>query len=274
MTTRITRILAIATSFGFLPLLACSTSEDGDDEIGDTDESNSGSDTSAGESGESGTDGDASSTTDTSDANTSADTDTGPGDLIGEFVLTYYWFLLEADYEGPDTTELLDVDCNPIANVPEQFAAEVCVEGSGKLTSGEVLNYADECDCGYPCSSGPNVCFALLDPTTFPWGSGSTDNPLEPLRSWAVDESEIPHGTVVYAPGWDGVEIPAIDGIGGFTHDGCFRADDVGNGIDGMHIDLFAGTTSMWEALEQEFPSLEIAFAVYQNSPACAGFGG
>jgi hypothetical protein len=65
------------------------------------------------------------------------------------------------------------------------------------------------------------------------------------------------------------MEIPAIDGLGGFTHDGCFRADDVGNGIDGMHIDFFAGTTSMWEALEAVFPSLEQEFAVYQNSPAC-----
>jgi 3D (Asp-Asp-Asp) domain-containing protein len=257
--------------------LACMKPNMVGDEAASTETSTPGSDDEAGtgpgtESGDG--DGDPTDATDATDATDSSDTGESPGQLIGEFVLTYYWFLFEENYDGPDTTVLFDVACSPIANVPEQFAAEVCVEGSGLLTSGEVLNYADTCACGYACGDGPSVCFALLDSGQFPWGSGSSDNPLEPLRSWAVDPAEITPGTVVYAPGWDGVEIPAIDGIGGFTHDGCFRADDVGGGIDGLHVDFFAGTAAMRTALEVLFPSLELEFAVYQDSPACSGFGG
>lgn len=264
-------ILRATASFSLLGVLACTKPNPYGDEVAspDTDTGAESGTTSGTESGDG--DGDPSTTTESTDSTESGG---DMGELIGQFVLTYYWFLIEDDYDGPDTTVLVDVACSPIANVPEEFAAAICVEGSGRLTSGEVLNYADTCACGFQCGDGPMVCFALLDPVQFPWGSGSTDNPLEPLRSWAVDEAEIPHGTIVYAPAWDGVEIPALDGIGGFTHDGCFRADDVGGGIDGLHIDFFAGTTAMWTALEALFPSLEQEFAVYQNSPACADFGG
>jgi 3D (Asp-Asp-Asp) domain-containing protein len=151
-----------------------------------------------------------------------------------------------------------------------QFADEVCVEGSGRLTEGTVINYAGDCACGHPCSSGPTVCFALLDPATFPWGAGSMDNPLEPLRSWAVDNAVIAHGTILYTPEWDGVSIPSMDGIGGFVHDGCFRADDVGNGINGDHFDFFAGTTSMWNELENIHPSIQSHFQVHRDAPHCA----
>jgi len=269
-------------------LSACASTGGSADEVGSASDTiaESGSESSTAESGStSAADTDATtnptSTTNTSTTDSSSDTATDsssdtmvdPGELIGQFVLTYYWFLFEGDYPGPDTTVLVDANCDPVATVPEQYAAEVCIEGSGKLTTGEIINVDGTCACGYACN-GPKLCFTLLDPVEFPWGSGSSDNPLEPLRSWAVDTSVIPHGTVVYAPDWDGMDIPAIDGIGGFTHDGCFRADDVGGGIQGMHIDFFAGTTSMWNSLEAMFPSLEQEFAVYQNSPACAGFGG
>jgi 3D (Asp-Asp-Asp) domain-containing protein len=101
------------------------------------------------------------------------------------------------------------------------------------------------------------------------WGKGSRNNALEPLRSWAVDTSVIPHGTVVYVEEWDGVDIPQVGELGGFTHDGCFRADDVGGGINGNHFDFFAGTPQMWQALEGIYPT-RTNFTVYTDSPRCA----
>ncbi len=197
-----------------------------------------------------------------------------PGTLIGDFYITYYWMVLEADYSGADSTPLKDDNCAAtIATVPLGFADDVCIEGSGKLTDGTVINYSSECNCGFPCSNNVTVCFALLDAAAFPWGQGSQSNALVPLRSWAVDNAVIPHGTLLYAPKWDGVVIPSIDGIGGFVHDGCFRADDVGNGINGQHYDFYAGSTKMWEALEVIHPSIDTHFDVYKNAPHCAYLG-
>jgi 3D (Asp-Asp-Asp) domain-containing protein len=261
--------------FASFVVIACKPGSSGD-EVADPDTATAESDTESGSESDESDDTSTTTTDDEDSTSTTQSSETGEelGELIGQFVLTYYWFLFEDDYEGDDSTILRDSNCSAIANVPESFAADVCIEGSGKLTSGEIINVDGTCDCGYSCNGGSTLCFVLLDPVEFPWGAGSSDNPLEPLRSWAVDEAVIPHGTIVYAPDWDGMEIPAIDGLGGFTHDGCFRADDVGGGIDGFHVDFFAGTTSMWESLEAMFPSLEQQFAVYQNSPECAGFGG
>ena len=99
------------------------------------------------------------------------------------------------------------------------------------------------------------MCYTVLDKRLFPWGQGARSNPLVPLRSWAVDRNVLPLGTVVYLPRWDGVMVPAVDGLGGFVHDGCFRADDTGGAINGNHFDFFAGTGGMWRALERVFPT-------------------
>jgi 3D (Asp-Asp-Asp) domain-containing protein len=84
-----------------------------------------------------------------------------------------------------------------------------------------------------------------------------------------VDNDVIAPGTLLYAEQWDGVAIPAVDGLGGFTHDGCFRADDVGGAITGHHYDFFAGTAGMWQALEDIFPT-HSTFTVYTDPGKCA----
>lgn len=193
---------------------------------------------------------------------------TDPGTPVGSMWNTYYYFADEADYPGADDTTLYDDSCNPIAQVPADFSDDVCIEGSGRLEDGRVINYADTCSCGRPCPTGGIICYAVLDPAEFPWGMGSRGNPLEPLRSWAVDNSFLPFGTVLYAEEWDGVAIPSIDGLGGFTHDGCFRADDVGGAIRDNHFDFFAGTADMWRALEGIFPTGS-NFTVYRDGERC-----
>jgi len=182
---------------------------------------------------------------------------------------TYYYVSREEDYSGADDTMLYDSNCNPIAEVPAAFSDDACIEGTGLLENGAVVNYASSCSCGRPCPTGGIVCWAELDPSEFPWGMGSKGNALEPLRSWAVDNDFVAFGTVLYAEELDGVAIPSVDGLGGFVHDGCFRADDVGGWIQDDHFDFFAGTHDMWQALETVFPT-NSSFTVYTNTPKCS----
>lgn len=227
------------------------TSDDGvDGEVRDTDRTN--------DSGSERRD----TTVSTSD--TSADTASDEGTDIGTFWNTYYYLADESEYTGADDTSLLDAQCEPIADVPSDFASDACIEGSARLEDGTVINYAESCSCG-PCS----FCWAELDPDTHPWGMGSMGNALQPLRSWAVDTDILEFGTVVYVPKWDGVPIPEVGELGGFVHDGCFRADDVGGGIEGRHFDLFAGTPAMRRALEEIHPTRS-DFRVFTNSGNCS----
>lgn len=191
------------------------------------------------------------------------------GTYLGTMWNTYYYLAMESDYSGPDDTILYDANCAPIAQVPADFSDDVCIQGSGRLSDGRVINYARTCNCGRTCPTGGIICYQLLDANRYPWGMGSSSNPLVPLRSWAVDSSFIARGTLLYAQQFDGVMIPAYDGIGGFVHDGCFRADDVGGWIQGNHFDFFAGTHAMWLALENLFPT-HSTFDVYEASDRCA----
>lgn len=191
------------------------------------------------------------------------------GAYLGTMWNTYCYLAMESDYSGPDDTILYDANCAPIAQVPAEFSDDVCIEGSGRLADGRVINYARTCNCGRTCPTGGIVCYQVLDATNYPWGMGSASNPLEPLRSWAVDSSLIARGTLLYAQQFDGVMIPEHDGLGGFVHDGCFRADDVGGWIQGNHFDFFAGTHDMWIALEAIFPT-HSNFDVYEAPARCA----
>ncbi len=183
---------------------------------------------------------------------------------------TYYYVAMESDYAGPEDATLYGPGCEAIATVPQAFFDDLCIEGSGKLSDGRVLGYAGDCPCAAPCAWDGNAkCWEALDPQQFPWGLGSQGNPIVPLRSWAVDNGLLAAGTVVYVMGWDGVAIPAIDGLGGFVHDGCFRADDTGGAVIGNHYDFFAGTASMWTALETIVPT-GTPMDVYVGAQRCA----
>ncbi|MCB9594573.1 MAG: hypothetical protein H6719_17705 [Sandaracinaceae bacterium] len=181
---------------------------------------------------------------------------------------TYYYVASEADYSGSPSATLFDATCAPMAQVNEAFLNAVCIEGTGRLADGRAINVDETCDCAARCPNGSRVCWRALDASA-PWGLGNRENALEPFVSWATDRSVIPSGEVVYAPEWDGVEIPVVDGLGGFVHDGCFRADDVGGAIDGDHVDVFVGTRSMWRAMEGVRPTRSRQHAQV-GSPRCA----
>jgi hypothetical protein len=228
---------------------------DGADSDSDSD-SDSDGDTDADTDADTDVDTDVDAGTDTdADTDTDTDADTDPGTLLGNVALTYYWVTDEADFDGADDTALGTCDSAFIANVPYDFATSIRLEGTGKLDDDTMLNI--DCDC-----SGGFDCFVVLGPE-FPWGMGSAGNALEPYVSVAVDEGVIDHGTVLYAPALDGVSLPE-----GGVHDGCLRADDVGGGIVGMHIDWFVGLEANYLELD---PAVPETLDVYLDSPQCEG---
>lgn len=184
----------------------------------------------------------------------------GPGTLLGEVELTYYWVAYEGDHEctSPDTT-IGTCAGEAIAVVCREFAEAARMEGTAKLEDGRMINIG-----GCSCSGGFD-CFTVLDPEEFPWGMGNRSNPLEPFVSVAVDVDVIPSGTVLYSPEIDGTPLP--EDAGGGVHDGCLRADDVGGGIIGMHIDFFAALRIWYGELDPLIPD---TVTLYTDPPRCS----
>ena len=69
------------------------------------------------------------------------------------------------------------------------------------------------------------------------------DYDLVPYRTIAVDEAQIPIGTVLYIPSARGCLLTLPDGKR-VRHDGYFFAGDDGYGVHGNHIDVFIGISS------------------------------
>lgn len=142
---------------------------------------------------------------------------------------------VEADLAAisPDLVTLYEPRaCKPIAEVSREFAAQLQLQGTGKLRDGRVLNIWGEC----PCERKP--CFKV---TANQWGTSGTGKPLEPFRTVAVDPSVVKLGSLLYVPLLEGRTMPGRPPFGGFVHDGCLVADDTGGGINGNQLDLFVG---------------------------------
>ncbi|MBX3161025.1 MAG: hypothetical protein KF773_34010 [Deltaproteobacteria bacterium] len=122
--------------------------------------------------------------------------------------------------------------CEPIAEVSRAFAMEVAVQGTGKLHDGRIVNFWGACGC----KTSP--CFRV---TSAAWGWAGSGRPLQPFRTVAVDPKVIKLGSLLYVPLLEGRVMPGRSPWGGFIHDGCVVADDVGGGIRGEQIDLFVG---------------------------------
>lgn len=195
---------------------------------------------------------------------------------------TYYYVAQQSDYpDGPRAWTLPGAGCTALSidggalQLPTSFFNGACIEGTAKLTSGELLNYTGDCPacaradntCPSLGDAGPRTkCWEQVDANAYPWGkgastvcprdAGSGSCPLVPLESWATDPTFIPLGTTLYAEAWDGKVLPAAGGVPARTHDGCFRADDTGSKIKGSHVDIFAGSKQMQRHLEGLFPSV------------------
>lgn len=171
----------------------------------------------------------------------------GDGDL---FRNTYYDF--PRDRGGDRGATVFDAACAPIAQVSREFHDQLCVQGSGRLVSGDTVSFARrDCACAAVCPrTGQKICFERLDPARFPHGRGAANRPIVPLRSVAVDPEVIPLGSALFVP-----EIVGLPLEGGGVHDGCLLADDKGLKVKGRHIDIFTGDPAMTVRWNQLMPS-------------------
>jgi len=186
------------------------------------------------------------------------------GRSIGVFHNTYYSFPNEADYGG-DTTTVFDAACKAIADVPKAFHDKLCVQGSGRLMSGQTISFAKRnCACASECPrSKQRICFEALSPEVYPWGRGALGKPITPLRTIAVDSKVIPLNTAVYIPAFAGQPM-SDEG----THDGCFFAEDRGMKVVGHSVDVFAGGETdlrVWNRLVPTGTGVE----VFVGDPEC-----
>lgn len=158
--------------------------------------------------------------------------------LLGRFQPSFYCLADESDqrYVGqPKDAPVLDIYGQTIAMVSREFKRKVDLEGSGKLSDGRVINFAQRASDG--------IRYRLVQGA--PWGLGAANveylsraepYKLIPYRSVAVDPGQIDLGSVLYIPKAKGILLPE-----GSTHDGYFLAHDVGGAIKGNRLDLFVG---------------------------------
>ncbi len=130
--------------------------------------------------------------------------------------------------------------CEPIAEVSKEFAAQLAMQGTGKLHDGRIINVFGACRCSR------NPCFKV---TQARWGTAGNGRPLQPFRTVAVDPKVVKLGTLLYVPLLDGRAMPGRRPWGGFVHDGCVVADDTGGHIVGKRMDLFVGRKSYFTGL-------------------------
>ena len=146
-----------------------------------------------------------------------------------------------ASVAAPALVPMMGRDCRPLVEVTPAFAASVRMQGTGRLRDGRLINVAGACRCG-------PICFHILPPG-IPWGRGSWGLPLSPFRMVAVDPTVIPLGSLLYVPELDGRRMPGRAPHGGYIHDGCVVAADVGGGIKGKQLDLFVARRAYYEGL-------------------------
>ncbi|MDZ4678126.1 MAG: polysaccharide deacetylase family protein [Oligoflexia bacterium] len=166
-----------------------------------------------------------------------ATTTINSGEKIGSFYSTFYYVLNEKSYVPGTDAEIKDTVGNVLAKVSAKFKKELDIEGTGILLNGKTVNYANVIN--------GEVRYKY---TTSTWGMGVGDCVLTPYRTIAVDTREIPLGSTVFIPAVKGMKLPD-----GSIHDGIFKAEDIGNGIQGWHIDFFAkeglSSASLYEGM-------------------------
>ncbi len=175
------------------------------------------------------------------------------GQKFETFRNTYYDFPQEPSTpETGQTRVVYGPECQPIRTVSQSFHDRLCVQGSGRLATGETVSFnRRDCACASICPrTDQKICFEALDPAKFPFGRGSTGRAITPLKSVAVDPQVIPMKSVLYIPDFHGLRGPD-----GKTHDGCFVAEDRGLKVRGKHVDIFTGNPSTTVSWNKAVPS-------------------
>jgi hypothetical protein len=148
---------------------------------------------------------------------------------IGQFIDTYYYNVVEADYPGPQTVPIKDGKGNLLAMATPGFWERFNVEGTGRLLDGRELNTSE---------AGVIVVDA-------PMGEGTCR--LKRWRTMAVDAKVIPLGTVVRIDETVGLKLPD-----GSVLDGYWQAEDTGGEVRNAHVDLYVGDGDKGGALLDE----------------------
>lgn len=199
---------------------------------------------------------------------------------LGDFNITFFYVVSEEEHpvraqpaneevspEPADLATLYSTDgrgsCAPIADVTPAFARQLAIQGTGKLSDGRVVNIWGACSCKR------SPCFKVSSTT---WGTGGSGRQLRPFRSVAVDPRVIPLGSKLYVPLLDGKRMPGRPPWGGFVHDGCVSADDVGGGIKGTQLDLFVGRRGWFLGITKHEGAHEWArqVPVFDGAKRCA----
>lgn len=152
--------------------------------------------------------------------------------------------------------------CQPLATVNRNFAAQIAMQGTGRLANGRLLNYVGSC----ACNNSP--CFQQVS-SKARWGTGAHMRALTPFRSIAVDPAIIKLGTKLYIPELDGLQMPGQAPWGNFVHDGCVTAEDTGGAIDGHHIDFFVAGKQHYNRLDRRYRLKKVT--VFDGAAKCAG---
>jgi len=166
--------------------------------------------------------------------------------------LTFYWVANEADRKSKATVTIRNCRKQVVAVVNRDFAVEMKLEGSGRGKDGTVYNF-DDCSCG----SGFN-CFVKVDKKKFPFGIGSSGNPLVSYVSVAAND--IKRGTKLYVKKLDGIKLPSGD-----RHNGCVRVDDTGFSFGKNQIDWFVGLERNYKFLIKQDQLNRVDVAVSNN---------
>ncbi|KAJ9077750.1 hypothetical protein DSO57_1013822 [Entomophthora muscae] len=158
----------------------------------------------------------------------------------GQVRLTYYWMAIESEFpeDNEQTTDLESCSSGEtIKQVSTEYYETIKLEGSGQLTTGELVN----------CENQECTCFEVVDGGA----KGNRDNPLQPYVS--VASIGFPSGTKIYVEKLDGVILPS-----GLTHNGCVIVDDTGHDLDIAHIDMFVVSHQNYEAMDAVVPSGQV----------------
>jgi 3D (Asp-Asp-Asp) domain-containing protein len=178
------------------------------------------------------------------------------GESIGDFQITFYVLSEEASHQsGAGEVALYRKDGSLIGSYPRAFVEDLKLQGSARLSSGDILAYAGS------CSYGPGTCYRILSKKRYPWGQGASGRALRVMQSVASDPRVVPFGTKIYIPELDGAVF------GGKTYDGCFSVDDTGGGVKGFQLDLFAGTRALGGRISKYIPDLKAT--VFRGGEKC-----
>lgn len=163
--------------------------------------------------------------------------------------------------------------------VPRNMANKYNLEGSGWYTEGgghTVINIIE------PHVKPESTLFKQVDFVDYGLDAPHYHYGLVPFRTLAGVHDDIPAGTWVYIPMFDGIQVPVYDVDNrwnidySFWHDGWFRVSDISWSFadDATQIDIFAGTvqavkdvysqiwanftqTEIWNETKQEYQTLD-----------------